>query len=326
MHPIKTAWRLFDNYVLARWQKRPSTALFWYLPESANVQSAADLSRYQHSTPSPFYLMDYRQKLSYSLENTEGILVLPYDQPIGHQLNPEAAFQYALGLHDQHLFSPCKFHEDQFWRYVDYFLSRQSPEGLWAYQFDWYASTAPWYSALAQARGASVMLRAWLIRKDQTYLDAVHQALSRFELPTAQGGFLHHLKSSPYYEEYPKTPTGVLNGFMASLISIWEVSYWTREPLFEKLWKRGIDSLQAMLPHYSTGWWSLYDLDSQSPLANVNSPRYHLLEISYLQILSVISQSRVIQNEYHNRVRQYHRFYSRMKAYSMKFARKILYK
>ena len=96
-------YSLLDNYVIARWQKRPSTALFWYLPEPPNVRSRNDLLHYQNQTPSPYYLMNYVEKLNFSLTNEDGIIVLPYPTPIGHQINPEAAFQYALGLHDHFL-------------------------------------------------------------------------------------------------------------------------------------------------------------------------------------------------------------------------------
>jgi hypothetical protein len=328
MNYIKKAWHLFDNYLLARWLNRPSTALFWYLPEPLNVLARADLARYQQATPSPFYFIDYRKKLAYSLENREGIIVLPYQEPIGNQVNPEAAFQYALALHDQFLVTKDPGFRDKFWLYIHYFYAQQNPAGLWAYHFDWHGSKAPWYSALAQARGASVMLRAWLLSGEKKYLTATKNALALFRLPIEQGGFLHRFKpcESLYYEEYPQTPTGVLNGFMSSLINIWEVRHWLQEKWADELWTLGLTSLQSMLPYYSMGWWSLYDLDANTPIANVNSPRYHLLEMNYLRVLSLLSKSNLLENEYQKRVRQYHRFRSRIRAYSMKLARKILYK
>lgn len=328
MGPLIKSWQLVDNYVIARLQKRPSTALFWYLPEPPHIQSIDDLLRYQKTTSTPFYLIDYRKKLSYTLENEHGIIVLPYNKDIGKQVNPEAAFQYSLGLHDQYHFTHQKIFIDHFWRYAHYFRDHQTEDGLWAYQFDWYGSKAPWYSALAQARGASVMLRAWLLSGDQTYRDAAKMALSKFKTPISQGGFLHLFKQTQaaYFEEYPHTPTGVINGFMASLMSIWELKYWLKEKWLDELWELGIASLQSMLPFYSTGWWSLYDLDANTPIANVNSPRYHLLEISYLQVLSILSNSPVLQNEYESRQKQYRRLLSRLKAIGLKTVRKILYK
>jgi len=328
MNYVKNAWNLIDNYVLARWQNRPSTAAFWYLPEPANIATQQDLLDYKKSDASPLYLMDYRKKLQYTLTNQDGIIVLPYPKPIGQQVNPEAAFQYALGLHDEFCLSKNHGFLDRFTHYADYFLKNQTSDGLWEYRFDWYGSKAPWYSALAQARGAAVMLRAWKQRNNECYLIAAKKALNLFSVPTSQGGFLHPFPADncAYFEEYPETPTGVINGFMASLMNIWELAYWTSEKWLADLWTNGINSLEKMLPYYSTGWWSLYDLDERTPIANVNSPRYHQLEMDYLQILSVLSGSSILLKEYHNRVNQLDSVISRLKALCCKSIRKILYK
>lgn len=328
MRYIKNAWQIFDNYLLARWQNRPSTAAFWYLPELANIKNKSDLMHYQQSNLSPIFLIDYRPKLQYSLVNADGIIVLPYAQPIGPQINPEAAFQYALGLHDQFKITQEQAVNEKFWHYVEYFLAQQSSDGMWSYQFDWYGSKAPWYSALAQARGAVVMLRAWLLSHNTIYLTAAKTALSKFTTPITQGGFLHIFANNncPYFEEYPQTPSGVLNGFMSALMCIWEMKYWAYEPWLDELWQMGMASLQKMLPHYSNHWWSFYDLDDRSPIANVNSPRYHLLEIQYLLILSLLADAPQITQEYQKRVRQYDKLFSPLRATGMKFMRKILYK
>lgn len=329
MNYFKKIYKLTDNYLIARLQKRPSTALFWYLPEPPNIATREDLLVYQSTTnTSPLYLMDYRKKLQYSLENEKGIIVLPYDEPIGQQINPEAAFQYALGLHDQYLHTQDTVYLDKFFKYAEYFASKQTDEGLWTYDFDWFGSKAPWTSALAQARGASVMLRAGLQSKNTSYYEFAKKSLMKFIQPTSQGGFSHVFspENCSYFEEYPKTPSGVINGFMAALMSVWEVNYWLKEPWLEKLWLQGLGSLEKMLPYYSTGWWSLYDLDHHRGLQNVNSPRYHVLEINYLKVLSVLSNSNILQTEYKKRVKQYNRFWLRWRAFGLKLVRKIIYK
>lgn len=327
MQYIKRTWELFDNYILARWQNRPSTALFWYLTEPANIKSQHDLLKYQQMT-SPIYFIDYRKKLDYALENQEGIITLPYGNQIGKQINPEAAFQYALGLHDQYWFTNNQYYINKFWHYVNYFRDTQSSAGLWSYNFDWHGSSAPWYSALAQSRGASVMLRAGLLSDKYQYFEIAKNALSKFTVSTHEGGFLHTFNRSKclYFEEYPQTPTGVINGFMASLISIWEMQFWLQEPWLINLWELGIASLEAMLPYYSIGWWSLYDLDENTPLANINSPRYHLLEMNYLNVLYLISGNPILKQEYEKRTQQYAKLIARIKAIGLKYIRKIIYK
>ncbi len=329
MHYLHKTVRLIDNYVIARLQKRPSTALFWYLPEPARIKTLDDLLEYKNSSSvAPFYLIDYRNKLKYPLQNSDGIIILPYEAPIGHQVNPEAAFQYALGLHDMFYHTQHIAYKDKFFHYANYFLLNQTNNGLWHYEFDWFATKAPWSSALAQARGASVMLRAWLHSKNERYLNSAKNAVKSFSLATDAGGFLHPFthEDCHYYEEYPAMPTGVINGFMASLISLWELHYWLNEKWLTTLWQNGLAALEKMLPYYSTGWWSLYDRDINTPIQNVNSPRYHQMEMGYLQVLSVLSGSEKIFSEFKNRYYQYKRVSSRGRALSHKFIRKILYK
>jgi hypothetical protein len=326
---IRKMWRLFDNYIISRWQQHPSTAGFWYLPEPPNLHSEDSLTQYQQSLVSPLFFLNYQKKLEYNLKDESGIIVLPYDPPVGQQVNPEAAFQYALGLHDAYYEKQDVTYLKQFWHYVEYFLNKQTVEGLWEYAFDWFGSKAPWHSALAQTRGACVMLRAWMLSKDLTYLNAAKNALRKLCIPIEQGGFLHQFKpqNCPYFEEYPQTPTGVINGFMSSLICVWEMQFWlANEKWIKDLWEEGIKSLEKMLPYYNIGWWSLYDLDDQSPILNVNSPRYHLLEIHYLQILSLLSRSQIILDELNKRQIQYKHFFYKSRAFLTKLLRKLIYR
>jgi len=327
MNYSRKFFRLLDNYVISRVSGRSSTAQFWYLPEPAIVDSAQSL-RDLYSAPQPLYPMDYRAKLKFRTENELGIIVLPYESPTGPQINPEAAFQFALGLHDTWVRTQNTGDLNRFLKYANYFVERQTPDGLWTYAFDWHGSKAPWSSALAQSRGASVMLRAWLQSGDPVYRDATRRALEKFSVTLQAGGFLHvfERESCPYFEEYPGTPTGVINGFMSSLISLWDVNFYLKDNMLNALWQEGIVSLEKMLPHYTNGWWSLYDLDDDSPILNVNSPRYHLLELNYLKVLQQMSGSDVLSGQYENRRLQYKNWMSWAKALGLKTLRKVLYR
>ena len=317
---IYKAARLLNNYFIARWRNRPSTATFWYLPERLHTpQDTQDLA---------LYPIDFRSKRAYSLENREGIIVLPYDEPIGRRVNPEAAFQYALGCHDAWRLSGHAQDRDVFLRYAAWFAHRQTAQGLWEYEFDWFEAKAPWSSALAQARGASVMARALSLTGDEAYREHALAAFRSFAVPIEEGGFLHVFsrEACVYFEEYPPIPTGVINGFMSALISLWDVNRLLEAPSLVSLWETGIASLEKMLPYYSTGWWSLYDLDAASPVRNVNSPRYHWLECQYLQVLARLASSAALQTAYENRLQQYHHPLNRWRALGGKAVRKILYR
>lgn len=317
---------LVGNYLLGRVDGGPSSARFWYLPEPPNVCDAASAARYL-AAPTPHYLMDYRAKLRYGLVGDDGIIRLNYGGDIGPQINPEAAFQYALGWHDRWLETGEPRAREVFLHYARFFRDYQTPEGNFAYRFDWYASPAPWHSALAQSRGASVLLRAWLLTGDADDLAAARRAIGAFEIPIAAGGFVarHPRAGVEYLEEYPYQPTAVINGFMAALFGPFELGRWTGDERAAALFDRGVSALEAMLPHYTTSWWSLYDLDPDSPLPNVHSPRYHGMVTDYLRVLAALSGSARIA-EYRDRWARNDTAANRARAYAVKAYKKLVHR
>lgn len=319
---------LFRNYVTGRLDGEQSPAVFWYLPEPPRVYDAATLAGYQGSaSPSPLYLMDYARKLEYRVTGADGILAMNYGAPIGRQRNPEAAFQYALALHDAWRSAGDTDRRDRFLHYAAVHRGEQDADGRWAYRFDWYASRAPWYSGLAQARGASVMLRAWMATSDERFRQAASAAIGGFDRPAADGGFMarHPRAGVPYVEEYPAQPTGVLNGFLASLFGLWELAHWLGDDRAASLYARYRASADAMLPHYTTGWWTLYDLDPESPFPNVHSPRYHRLATDYLRVLSAIDPSPTVL-EFRDRWSAMDRPFPRARAAGLKALKKLLHR
>jgi len=282
---------LWENYIRRRVRGRPSPVTFWEHPEPPRVVDAASLAAYRSDLPSPRYLMDYRAKLSYREQDAAGILVLHYPDPVGTQVNPEAAFQRALGAHDEWRHTGADALRAEFLRTADWFQRDQADDGAWHYRFRWHRSANPWSSALAQMRGASVMLRAWLLTSEQRYRVAALRAADPLYRDVSAGGMrAHHPAAAvPYFEEYPAEPSAVLNGYMASLFGLYELATWLDDGQARHHLQEGYGALEAMLPHYVHQGWSLYDLDPASPFPNPNSPRYHRLVTDYLRVLATIS-------------------------------------
>lgn len=321
-------WRLVEAHAISRITGRVSTASFWYLPEPPAVFDEDTLARYLRSEGgSPHYLMDYRAKLAYGETNGEGIVELCYPHPICRRVNPEAAFQYALALHDAYFRGNDARFRDRFLHYARWFCERQDPAGGWPYDFDWFESKAPWHSALAQSRGASVMLRAWRLTGERHFLERADAAVALFDRPVDSGGFLAQFcpANVPYFEEYPAHPTAVLNGFIASLFGLWELSHWGRSKRARSLWALAFPSLEHMLPHYTLEWWTLYDLDPRSPVSNVNSPRYHILCTDYLKVLAVLTGNQAIRKHLALWLSQDTRV-NRARAALYKTVRKVVYR
>ncbi|MDZ4674817.1 MAG: D-glucuronyl C5-epimerase family protein [Gemmatimonadota bacterium] len=282
---------LWENYVVRRVRGRPSPVTFWFTPEPPRVVDPDSLARYLADQPHPRYLMDYTAKVAYQERNEAGMLVLHYPDPVGTHVNPEAAFQQALGAHDQWRETGERALHDTFLRTADWFQRDQTDHGRWLYRFDWHRSTAPWTSALAQMRGASVMLRAWQLTGEDRYRAAALLAAEPLYLDLADGGMrsIHPSAAVAYFEEYPAEPTAVLNGFMASLFGLFELATWLHDRRASEHLESGYAALETMLPHYCHRGWTLYDLDPASPFPNPNSPRYHRLVADYLRVLASIS-------------------------------------
>lgn len=288
---------LLQNYLMRRAGGGQSAAVFWYLPEPPRVRDAQSLASYRAGgEPSPLYLMDYARKLEYTVTDGDGIVALYYGRLTGLQRNPEAAAQFALALHDAWRQSGASAHREQFLRYAEVLQAEQDPEGRWAYRFNWFRQVAPWYSALAQSRGASVMLRAWRLTGEERFRMAARNAVRLFDRGLAEDGFLavHPRAGVPYLEEYPAHPTGVLNGFLATLFGLFELQHWLGDDRAGAMFERFRASADALLPHYTTAWWTLYDLDPESPFPNVHSPRYHRLATDYLRVLGAIAPTPVL--------------------------------
>jgi heparosan-N-sulfate-glucuronate 5-epimerase len=124
-----------------------------------------------------------------------GVPLLDYHGRIGLQDNPIAIAQYGLGNYNLFHRSGDLERRKKFFLSADWLHAHleQNSHGLavWNHHFNWeYRDTlkAPWYSALAQGQGISVLVRAHKECGDVRYLEAAQRALASFFQPTDAGG------------------------------------------------------------------------------------------------------------------------------------------
>jgi hypothetical protein len=83
-----------------------------------------------------------------------------------------------------------------------------------------------------------------------------------------------------HYLEYTYAPSErILNGFIQSLVGLYEYTKLTGDPVGQQLFEAGDAEARAEVPHYDTGAWSKYDQSSES---NLN---YHELLAEFLEHL-----------------------------------------
>jgi heparosan-N-sulfate-glucuronate 5-epimerase len=261
---------------------------FWHeTPEENLNASARDLGE---------YYMLFAKKANYAgAHDSAGIPQLDYRGKIGRQYNPIAIAQYGLGNYNFFRRSGSAECRDKFLQVADWLVLHleKNSQGLavWNHHFDWeYRNTlhAPWYSALAQGQGISVLVRAHqLARKDDSrYLSAAQQALASFFKPLAEGGVTFTDEQGDlWFEEYiVSPPTHILNGFIWAAWGVYDYFLATRDQSAQELFTRAVRTLTHNLDRYDLGFWSLYE-QSGTRLPMVASPFYHQLHIVQLRVM-----------------------------------------
>ena len=274
--------RIFSAYVLGG----QSHLSFWHETPTENANaSPAELGE---------YYMRFTEKADYQgAYDAAGIPQLDYHGHIGLQYNPIAVAQYALGNYNQWRQMGDRDREKKFFRIADWLVSNLERNAcglaVWNHHFNWeYRETleAPWFSALAQGQGISVLVRAHRESGDARYLDAARAAFVSFQRPIAEGGVaLTDESGDLWFEEYiVSPPTHILNGFIWALWGVHDYALATREKAADELFSRGVRTLLHNLECYDLGFWSLYE-QSGTRFPMVASSFYHRLHIVQLRVM-----------------------------------------
>ena len=248
-----------------------------------------------------YYLLFDEEALKRSIDfhfDATGVPAIPsYVDVEPPQLHyyPITIGQYALAIFHSWLRSSRDDDRRRFLRLADWFVEHQAQDGCWYAHTDMpaYRLRAPWPSAMAQGRGLSVLARAWQCTSDEKYIDRALRALAAFSVPVAQGGVVDAYDGRVTYEEYPAQPAPhVLNGMIFALFGVWDLMRTQPDDAHAAaIFERGVASVEALLPRYDTGWWSLYDLyhlEAATP-RNPCTAHYHDIHIKQLTIMHAIT-------------------------------------
>lgn len=160
-----------------------------------------------------------------------------------------------------------------------------------------------WLSAMGQGHAVSVLARAFHSSRDPVYLKAGLLGLRPFHTPSEQGGVLaKFFGGHVWYEEYPtQPPTFVLNGFIYSLIGLYDLK--TLAPKDQRrdaaaLYEEGMESLKKLLPLYDSGSGSFYDLRhvALGSAPNVARWDYHATHVNQLLLLATIDNTTILSS------------------------------
>ncbi|HEU0250021.1 MAG TPA: D-glucuronyl C5-epimerase family protein [Solirubrobacteraceae bacterium] len=155
----------------------------------------------------------------------------------------------------------------------------------WEYLFQFDGGIPPWSSGLSQGTALQALSRAWSRTHETAYLDAAKEALGIFRTrPPA--GVLEHRPAGSHYLEYTYAPgERILNGYIQSLVGLYEYAKLTGDPEGQALFEAGDANARTETPRYDTGAWSMYDQHSESDLS------YHELLAEFLEHLCQKTQT-----------------------------------
>jgi heparosan-N-sulfate-glucuronate 5-epimerase len=274
--------RIFSAYVLGG----KSHLTFWHETPTENSNAApGELGEYHMLLAEK---ADYR-----GAYDPSGIPQLDYHGQIGLQYNPIAIAQFGLGNYNLWRRTADPERRKKFFLIADWLAAHLEPNShglaVWNHHFNWeYRDTlkAPWYSALAQGQGISLLVRAHKESGDARYLDAARQAFASFQQPIDKGGVAFTDESGDlWFEEYiVSPPTHILNGFIWALWGVYDYFLATRDSSAQELFSRGVRTLLHNLDRYDLGFWSLYE-QSGTRLPMVASRFYHQLHIVQLRVM-----------------------------------------
>ncbi len=185
-----------------------------------------------------------------------------------------------------------------------------------------YRNSGPWQSAFSQARGISILLRAYQLTGKDTYAEYAGKALIPFTKPVSEGGVTSYTSRGAFYEEYPsEVPTCVLNGMIFALCGIYDfVRVFPENTLAQSIYDDGVHTLEMILPEFDLGFWSRYNLCKADWYPDIDPATigYQRLHATQLELLYHITENSVFKT-YAERFRKQDTFVNAIRMYKIKY-------
>ena len=168
----------------------------------------------------------------------------------------------------------------------------------WEYYFHFDGGLPPWTSAMSQATALQALTQTWETTHQTSYLALARQAIPvlRDAPPTGTSVTTHRGRRFLLYSFAPQPDVAVINGFLQTLIGLYDYAKATNDQTGWSLFRAGDAEARAELPQYDTGAWSLYQPGQESTLD------YHKLVTDFLEQLCARTQA----TEYCTTARRFH--------------------
>ena len=213
---------------------------------------------------------------------------------------PTTAFHWGLVQYSKWIETQDTVYFENATKIANWAVENQSQYGGWAWFFDHSfhggvlgSMDSGWYGGMTQGLGMSFLVRMYNVTGNQSYKDAALNSTQLLSINVSDGGVLRHYQNYSWYEEYPTPDAGsfVLNGYIYTLIGLYDLIQEFSDSISINLYENGILSLSAMIGLFDLGCASSYDLVHHSvpgTAPNVAREGYHNLHITLISVINAI--------------------------------------
>ncbi len=281
------------------WQELPFLGFFvsewqtWQEDRTLPYYSQASIARAK-SNLTPYALNMYSLlALPFGDLDKAGVLYNHATKSYPAAYHPTSIAQYALAQWNIYLDTGDKRHRDAFMAQAYWLIGHErmfaNSAGGWPIPFSLpaYNASPRWLSALTQGNVISVLVRAYQLTNEDTFLQSATRAVRTFELEIQDGGVAASLgQKGVFFEEVAVEPAShILNGYILALFGLYDYLSCTGNARIEALIKRSLDGLHLLIGEFDIGYWSLYDLRFRTPATLF----YHALHVTLLEVLARLS-------------------------------------
>ena len=221
------------------------------------------------------YYNDLTEKIT---KDDPDILVPKYHVDSGEEIYFSIGiFQYGLGSYDLLLKTQEDAYRQKLLACADWAVENQQINGSWV-TFAYENPEHP-YSSMAQGEGISMLLRAYIVTKDEKYMEAACKAKDFMLKPLNEGGTTEYVEDNVFLYEYTAEPL-VLNGWIFSYWGLRDFHLMTGNADVKNIATKTVKTMIKFLQHFDLKYWSRYDLTKR-----IASPFYHKLHIAQLHVM-----------------------------------------
>ncbi len=214
-----------------------------------------------------------------------------WQRTTGEVYNPAYIASYGLTNLGHYLRTQDRMYLDVFLRQVDWLedhaVIREDGTVVWVNEYDYQEGDvllkAPWVSANVQGFVISALVRGFRVTHRPHLLELLKDSVRVFQLTVDRKGIRLPMDGYILYTEKPGLPApGILDGFLRSLLGLYDLLIETGDPKVGVAFRQGVEGLKYALRKWDyKGKWSWY-----GNRFYLSPPAYHWLSRLMLIVLA----------------------------------------